>query len=347
MGMLTGGGGGGFAMGSTKDDGTYEITGVSPGRYTVSIQGGMGGAPSGGEAIEVGRGATEVRHDVVLPEFGIRGVVADEAGRPIAGAAVSAIEVGRDLTRMSDLGSAIESMGGQDFTDDEGRFTIANMKAVPYKLQVQAEGFESGGVDSVTAVEGGPEVRVVLRRGLEVTVRVIGPEGTPIRGASVFLADAEGRDLSNLRGFDTVRTGEDGRVVLRAPSGNLRFEAVAQGFAPGETASAVPAGGEVVVRLPKGAAVKAVVRDGGGQPVAGAGVELVGGDGRPYAQRVSMDAVADLLGGSATGSDGVWMRRDLPAGPWKVRAALPDGRTAEESVNLVEGETAQVALTLR
>jgi protocatechuate 3,4-dioxygenase beta subunit len=93
--------------------------------------------------------------------------------------------------------------------------------------------------------------------------------------------------------------------------------------------------------------VRATVKDGTGQAVAGAGVEVVGADGKPYAQRISMDSVADLHGGSATGADGVWLKKDLPAGPWKVRAALPDGRSAEESVTLVEGETVQVALTLR
>jgi hypothetical protein len=53
------------------------------------------------------------------------------------------------------------------------------------------------------------------------------------------------------------------------------------------------------------------------------------------------------MGGSSTGADGAWTRKDLPAGTWRVRAVLPDGRTGEEKVVLSEGETSSVRITLR
>ncbi len=345
MGMLTGGGGGGFAMGSTKEDGTYEISGVGPGRYTASVQTGMGGAPSGGEPLEVPKGAVEVRHDIVLPDTGIRGQVVDEEGRPVTGATVLALAAGGG--KLTDIGSAMEGIGGQSFTDDEGRFSLTGMKAGAWTLRVQASGFGTEVVENVNAAEGASgDVRVVLRRGTEVTVRVVGPDGSPVAGANIFLADSSGREITNISQFDAVKTGEDGRAVVRAPPGTIQFEAAAAGFSPGEVQAEVP-GGEVVIRLAKGAAVKVVVTGANGSPVAGAGVEVLDAAGNPYGRRFSMEAFADLLGGAATGADGTWTRRDLPAGTWRVRAALPDGRSGEGKAVLVEGETATVNVAIR
>jgi protocatechuate 3,4-dioxygenase beta subunit len=347
MGMLMGGGGGGFAMGSSREDGTYEVSGVAPGRYTVSVQGGMGGAPSGTETIEVARGATEVRHDVVLPENGIRGVVVDEEGKPVTGAAVTAAQAGKGSSKITDFGSAMESFGGQSFTDDEGRFSLQDLKAGDYDLRVQAQGYGTELLERVAAQAAGPEARIVLRKGIEVTVQVVGPDGAPVQGAALFLEDDQGREISNLSQFDAVRTGQDGRAVLRAPAGNLRFEAAARGFAPGEAASPVPASGDVVIRLRKGAAVKVAVKGADGAAVQGAGVEVQDAEGRPFGTRFSFEGIADLLGGASTGSDGTYVRRDLPAGTWKVRAVHADGRAGEGKAVLVEGETAEVAITVR
>jgi uncharacterized GH25 family protein len=347
-GMLTGGGGGGFAMASTKDDGNYEISGVNPGRYTSTVQSGFGGAPGGGEPFEVGRGVTEVRHDIVLPDTGIRGIVVDEEGKAVPGAAVTALDPSKATGKLTDIGSAMESVGGQGFTDDEGRFAISGMKAGSWRLHVQAQGYGTEVLDNVAAVDAGsPEVRVTLHQGTEVIVRVVGPDGSPVRGANVFLSDSQGRELTNLRQMDTLKTGEDGRASVRAPAGSLKFEAAAQGFAPGETTATVPTGGEVVVKLAKAATLKVTVSGPGGAPLAGAGVELLDPSGVPFGQRFSMDAFADMLGSSATGSDGTLVRKNLPAGPWRVRAALTDGRSGEEKVTLVEGETTEVAISVR
>jgi hypothetical protein len=347
-GALTGGGGGGFAMGSTKEDGTYEIVGVNAGRYNATVQSGFGASPGGGETFEVPKGAAEVRHDIVLPDTGIRGVVVDEEGKPVTGAAVMALDPAKSSGRITDVGAAMESMGGQAFTDDAGAFTLGGMRSGTWNLRVQAQGFGTELVEGVVAAEGaGADVRVTLRRGNEVTVRVLGPDGTPVRGANVFLSDAEGRELTNLRQFDTVKTGEDGRAVVRTPSGTLQFEAAAPGYGPGETKATVPSTGEIVVRLPKAAVLKVLVTGAGGAPVSGAGVELLDAGGVAWGQRVSMEAFAELLGSGGTGPDGRLVRKDLPAGTWRVRAVHTDGRSGEEKVTLVEGETAEVTIAIR
>ncbi|HEU4394529.1 MAG TPA: carboxypeptidase-like regulatory domain-containing protein, partial [Planctomycetota bacterium] len=345
MGMLTGGGGGGFSMGATKDDGSYEITGVSSGRYSVGVQTSMGGNSGGGETIVVPSGAAEVKHDVVLPEAAIRGIVVDETGKPVVGAAVTAMDPALDPGRLTDLGSAMQGMGGQTFTDDGGRFHLADMKAGNFRVRVQAEGRGTEIVEGVSSTSGA-ELRVVMGTGAEFRVRVLAPDGTPVRGATIFLEDAEGREMTNLSGFDAVRTGEDGRAVVRAPAGTITVEAAARGYASGETKATIPSSEDVTVTLRRGGTIRAKVVGGNGAPVEGAGIEVLDSTGSPLGHRFSMEGISDLLTGATTAADGTWTRADLPAGSWKVRAATQDGRTAEQSVSLSEGETAEVTLRL-
>jgi hypothetical protein len=345
MGMLTGGGGGGFSMGSTKDDGTYEINGVSPGRYAASVQTTMGGNAGGGETVDVPRNATEVKHDIALPEAAIRGIVVDAQGAPVVGAAITALDPSVDPGRITDLGSAMQGMGGQTFSDDAGRFRMADMKPGTYRLRVQAEGRGTEIVENVSS-SSGAEVRVVMGTGVEFKVRVVTADGAAVRGANVFLEDAEGRELTNLSGFDAVRTGEDGRAVVRAPPGPVTVEAAARGWAPGSARATVPTPEDVVVTLRPGATIRAKVVTGGGAPVPGAGIEVLDSSGSPLGHRFSMEGISDLLTGSTTSAEGTWVRADLPAGSWKVRVATQDGRTAEQSVGLAEGETAEITLRL-
>ncbi len=338
-----GGGGGGFFMDSADDEGAYEIAGVAPGRYTVTVQAGGGGLPSGGDPLEVARGAAEVRRDIALPEAAIQGQVVDDAGAPVSGAILTATEEGKEANRGTDFTSLLEATGGQAFSDDEGRFHMSGMKPGVYRLRAQKGGFGTETLDGVGAAVGGPEVRLVLKKGVEVTVRVTGADGGPVRGAAVFLSDSEERELTNLASFEPIRTGNDGRAVVRSPAGTIRFEVRASGFAPGEATAEVP-GGEVSIRLVKGATLKVTVAASGGTPIAGAGVELLDGSGKPYAQRFSMEDLPDLIQGGTTGSDGMRVWKDLPAGTWKVRAQVAEGRTAEQDVTVAEGETREVAI---
>jgi protocatechuate 3,4-dioxygenase beta subunit len=345
MGMLTGGGGGGFSMGAAREDGTYLIEGVAPGRYAVTVQTATGGSPGGGATLEVARGATEVTHDVALPEASITGTVVDEEGKPVTGAAITALAAGTSTARVTDLGSTIQGMGGQAFSDDAGGFRIADMAPGTFRLRVQADGRGTEIVEDVSSTAGTP-VRVVLRRGSEIAVRVVGPDGNGVRGAALFLEDASGREITNLSNFDAVRTNDQGRATLRAPDGEVKVEAAAKGFAPGSERVSLPAGGEVTIRLARGSTVKVRVVGAAGTPVAGAGVEVLDADGAAFGQRFTMEGISDLLAGAATSADGTWTRGELPAGTWKVRAVAPDGRSAEDRASVGEGETVEVVLRL-
>lgn len=344
MGMPTGPGAG-FAMGSTKEDGTYEITGVKPGRYSVMIQSGMIGGGGGGESVVVPEGATVVRKDIALPVDSLQGQVVDENGEPVSGAQVMAVKPGTNMSSASDLGSIMENMGGQTFSDDDGRFALENIKAGVYSLRVSATGHGTAVVEPVTAGPGGGDVRVVLSRGQAVKIKVVDPDGKPVSGAGIYMKDVTGRDLSTIDAFDAVRTGADGTATVQAPPGDIVFEAVVRGFAPGSSGATVPASSEVTIRLVRGGKVRVRVLDAGGSPLAGAGVAFLDAGGEPVQMRLAMENMAELLGGAGTDDGGIVERGDLPPGSYRVRAAAGD-RSAEEAVRVVAGETVEVTVRI-
>ncbi len=338
-------GGSGFAMASTKEDGSYEITGLAPGVYTAMVQVGMGGVPAPGDPVEIPAGAKEVKRDIVLARNSVRGIVVDSAGEPVEGAKVHAVATGRDVSRSADLGEALSSMGGQAETGDDGRFALEDMNAGSFTIQASADGKGTAILEDVVPGEGGTEVRLTLVKGVEVTVKVVDADGKPVAGAGVYLSDPRGINLSDMEMFDTDRTGADGKAVVSAPPGAVLFEAVVRGHAPGSTTATAEAGAEVVITLPRGSTLEVLVTDAGGGPLAGAGVQILDAAGKPYAPRITAEGIGDLLSSPATGGDGKYVRADLPAGTWTVRASSGE-RTAEASASLAAGERKTVTVRI-
>jgi uncharacterized GH25 family protein len=337
--------GSGFAMSTTKEDGTYEIEGLAPGAYTPMVGAGTGGGPAPGGPIEVPPGATEVRRDIALARNAVRGIVVDESGSPVAGARVHAIATGGSVSRAADIGEAAAAVGGEASTGSDGRFALEDMNAGSFTIRVVREGKGAAVLADVVPTEDGTEVRVVLERGVDVTVRVLDAEGKPVPGAGIYLSDARGVDLNAVEMFDAVRTGADGRAVVTVPRGTIHYEAVARGHAPGTAAAPAAEGTEVVIALPRGASLDVLVTDAGGSPCAGAAVRLLDAAGNPYAARLTLEGLTELMGAPATGGDGKYSREDLPAGAYVVRASSGE-RSADAAVTLVAGERKAVTVRL-
>jgi protocatechuate 3,4-dioxygenase beta subunit len=341
-------GGSGFAMSTTTADGTYEITGLAAGVYTAMVQSGNGGGPAPGDPIEIVPGATEVRRDIALARNAVRGIVVDEDGKPVQGVQVTAVVSGKDMTHVADIGEAVAAVGGQTTTGQDGRFAMEDMNAGSFTLRAGASGRTPAFAENVIPTEAGVEVRLVITKGIEVTVRVVDGEGKPVAGAGIYLSDARGMDLSGMSGmelFEQKRTGADGRTKVSAPKGTVHFEAIVKGHAPGTAASEIDGPCEVTVTLPRGASFEVLVTDAGGAPRSGVSIRLLDAAGSPYATRLTMEGMTEFMTPPSTGQDGKYSRSDLPAGSYVVRATLGE-KSADTTVTLVAGERKSATIRL-
>jgi protocatechuate 3,4-dioxygenase beta subunit len=258
------------------------------------------------------------------PRLVVRGVVVDEAGKPVAGAALKAVPT--PIFRSRRMPAAARFSGGFARSAPSGRFQLAGLAAgTVYDLRVQHEGFAPARVELPARLPGGagaPDLRVVLLPGRIAFGTVLDGSRRPLAGAQVtlqatlptdLLARArEGRDAAR---FPAV-TDAGGRFeVKHVPAGSFDLAVRAKGFAPLMVpALAVPPGhgttdlGTVV--LAPGAAIRGVVTDAQGEPVADAEVLARGAD----RDGMSLVAGAGESPGVFTAADGSFVLADLAPG---------------------------------
>ncbi len=196
------------------------------------------------------------------PGVPIRGVVQDEAGKPIAQASVTPMAwptAGGKTRFVYELGTAK--------TDEQGRWRIddapANVSGV--SLRVRHPDYRPRPGQS----DGGREWRTILAKGATVKGRVVDGSGKPVKGAKVETGGSEYRDERT-----PVATNELGEYTLRCcEPGSAIVTAQAEGFGPEFREVNVPNVGEVeapVIRLGKASTLRVRVVDRAGKPVAGA-----------------------------------------------------------------------------
>jgi RNA polymerase sigma factor (sigma-70 family) len=200
------------------------------------------------------------------PGVPIRGVVQDEAGKPIAQATVTA------------SGTATQGEGphygyelGTAKTDEQGRWQIddapANVSDV--SLHVRHPDY----LRHPGATGGGREWRTILSKASTVKGRVVDGSGKPVKGARVETGGREHRDERT-----PVPTNELGEYTLRGcEPGPTIVTAQAEGFGPEFREVNVPNGGEVeapVIRLGKPSTLRVRVVDRAGKPVADAYLQV-------------------------------------------------------------------------
>jgi protocatechuate 3,4-dioxygenase beta subunit len=276
----------------TDKQGKYQIAGLAAGSYVVSSVDPPAGTalirlyswkPGSVRRVSLGEGAASVE-DFRLPAGArLQGAVLDEAGKPVAGAAVSCtLDAATEEGPQNMYQMAGQWYGGEAVADAQGRYSLGGLTKETYRLTVrppQGATLAAAVVRGVNAPDAGDvELQgVTLYKEARLLGVVAGPDGKPVAGAEVSTAapglpdkekpsavtDAAGRFA--LAGLPTGKYA----VTVRPPAGSTCCEHVFDGIAAISGFAL-----EHPLKLPEGACVAGTVTDAGGKPVAGAAINI-------------------------------------------------------------------------
>ncbi|HIG11269.1 MAG: carboxypeptidase-like regulatory domain-containing protein [bacterium] len=203
----------GQTYGETSDArGAFRFEGLGAGRYELLVDSlepseGLSLAAPEPQAVELGRDELRLDHEIRLRHAAeLSGIVFGDNGELLAGAKIVA-------RRADDSGLK----AGQARTGAEGEFRLRGLSAGQYDLVAAHEGYASRRLAAVTVSgEGQALIRIILERGVEVTLVLTGADGLPLSGASARLerTDAPGADA-----------GDPGRAVRALFAGQASTDA--------------------------------------------------------------------------------------------------------------------------
>jgi protocatechuate 3,4-dioxygenase beta subunit len=214
----------------TGEDGRFQLD-LDPGDYRVSAASENYGRAQV-EASVGSAGGSDIRL-VLARGLSLAGKVVDERGRGIGGISVLARASGPDFSSGS---------GGGTNTLPDGTFEIGGLRSMAHLVIARSDVGSFGMRDSVRP--GDKDVVLTLRPAGRVTVRVLGPDGQPVMGAT-----------ASVEGVSFMRTDAQGIAELTVPAGTVdlrvrkdRLEAkttvtVAEGGTAATEVKLTPAGG--------------------------------------------------------------------------------------------------------
>ncbi len=160
-------------------------------------------------------------------------------------------------------------------TDAAGEFRLDGVLAGRVGIYCDRGGDNGFGADVVAGEEALREI--VLPQGVDVAGEVVDARGAPVPGAGVWLSES----VSHLGGRIAATCDERGRFRLRDVSPRRFLGAQAPGFAPSDlewlASGGLREGASARLRLvlnDSGGSLSGVVVDAGGEPLAGATVEV-------------------------------------------------------------------------
>ena len=233
---------------STGLEGEYEIREVPAGRYTISVNRGgylpsqYGQKRQGEQGIpfDVANGATLDRINVSMERAGvISGRILDEAGEPVAGAAIYTMQ-SQFFRGRRQLVPA--NMGGGMRTDDTGMYRISPLAPGEYLVLAtfretwvaddkdkQTLGYAPSYYPGTTSVAAAQRVKVVAGqeataidfslvpgRAASITGTVMTADGAPLAAANVAVTqEVTGPGGSSMSMIANTRAGADGTFTIR------------------------------------------------------------------------------------------------------------------------------------
>jgi uncharacterized GH25 family protein len=208
----------------TSSDGTYEVSGLSPGRYSVSVwQMGKGGAYSMQTDL-----TSSTTLDIDATFVRIEGRVVDERGAGIEGASVSA-------TPASSQHSNVEAK-----TDISGAFALSVQGDMAYRIAASKKTFAIATVEAPAGSPGPLLLQLHHTEGAHVRV-VDSQTGVTLNGFVVV------RDETGKIQFPTSGDREDdGSLLLPLLEGSYRVSASANEYASQTIRLSVPSGATTI-----------------------------------------------------------------------------------------------------
>lgn len=219
-------------------DGRYVIRALPPRTYELQVDDPRYVRWSGSVDVAAGRGGSR---DVPLVRgAGVTGRVVDDQGVPVEDAAVQITRGGP--SGMRDFVRRMQARGDSTRTDRNGVFTAERLTpGRGQRLDVRHDDFESRSLGGLDLEPGATTkgVRVVLRRGLELTGVVVDEEERPLAGVDVELVQSF--TFRTRRGamamvmpdsFPKRETGADGRFTFQGlKAGDYTLSARRPGYA--------------------------------------------------------------------------------------------------------------------
>ena len=346
-----GGGLEGLKIGTTLEDGSYELVLDEPGDYLMTVQ--ATGSPGMQNSVEFKRRIPETDDqelNVAMPMGRIVGRVVSADGEPSASARVTlSMQSGKAFGTL---------MGGQyneTRTDEDGQYEMRFVR--PGDYVVAAGGSFLGGmlggdnslgrkVKSVTVTKDSSvtlDFKLESAGELHGTVRDMG--GSPVADASIFLRDENGR-LLELFAFQATNASGAFEYDGLAP-GDYTISARAEGMASSPAAPVRVRSGEVseaTVTVDAGTTLLVSLTDKSGAELRSR-VSVVDENGHEVNGMLSLD---ELMARVSGGVDGKVQRvGPLPPGRYKVSTTTEDGRTAKRTVRLSGDPEKKVRLRLK
>ena len=282
---------------TAADTGPRTVQGLAPGAYTVFVS--ASGYARGSAEVTVTAGAAQ-RVQVQLQQgLTLSGRVIDGGGQPIAGATVTGMAYTADMNVFSPMGygAQVSATSAAD-----GTFTLVGLEDAQHFLNAMAEGYvEMGqgpavmtGMPKTYRPGQGEPVELVLQATVSIAGRVVGGPGEQ-SGVSV-VANRAGSWSPN----HSVLDESGGFVIAGVTPGRYSLSAVGGEWItlePVEVRVGPDGLSGVELQLERGPRVEVRVRLTG-QPLAGAQLQLTGGDaGKVFSPgATSTAAVTDASG---------------------------------------------------
>ena len=253
----------------TDSDGTYRVSGITPGELEIYIFTSEGIPPLDGYKLELGAGQKMKRDFVLDPPGGIRGVVTGPEGAPLSGIEMDVI---RKPVDYDTRGSSVVR------TDEKGAFEVGGLPPGIYKVRYASglTGDSSAEPSAIVEVRAGMMATVQLaitKHSGTITGRVVDAAGKPVADAFVgAVHEMANKELATSlvrsdRDLRRVVTGIDGSFVLKnIGPGTYLVHAARKGGAEVLVKSVV-AGGSTLLQLPvTTAAIEGLVTVAGRAP---------------------------------------------------------------------------------